>query len=132
LFSNSNTSLGGYTSEDLDDSDGVLETVTIENPLNGKNFEGIGSVVSGNVVKPHGMCLALSDHDRIKTLISEFLQRGLVPYVERTIKTLNEQIQSKKSILKSFGISKRIFGGKTVKRTILFKIFLHFSINKLK
>lgn len=57
------------------------------------------------------MCLALSDHDRIKTFLSEFLQRGLVPYAERTIKILNEQIQSKKSILKSFGIPRRIFGG---------------------
>lgn len=53
----------------------------------------------------------MSDHDRIKTFLSEFLQRGLVPYAERTIKILNEQIQSKKSILKSFGIPRRIFGG---------------------
>ena len=61
-------------------------------------------------VKRHGECLAPSDHDRIKTFISEFLQRGLVPYVERTIKVLNDQIQSKKSILKSFGLPRRIFG----------------------
>ena len=58
-----------------------------------------------------GMCLAMSDHDRIKTFLSEFLQRGLVPYAERTIRILNEQIQSKKSILKSFNIPRRIFGG---------------------
>lgn len=69
------------------------------------------SLSNGFTTKRHGVCLALSDHDRIKTLINEFLQRGLVPYVERTIKILNEQIQSKKSILKSFGIPKRLFGG---------------------
>lgn len=60
--------------------------------------------------KRHGMYLAPSDHDRIKTFISEFLQRGLVPYAERTIRILNEQIQSKRSILKSFSIPRRIFG----------------------
>ena len=69
-------------------------------------------------VKRHGMCLALSDHDRIKTLISEFLQRGLVPYVERSIKILNEQIQSKKSILKSIGFPRRIFGGSSSSSSI--------------
>jgi trafficking protein particle complex subunit 8 len=66
--------------------------------------------VSNASLKRHGQCLALSDHDRIKTFISEYLQRGLVPYAERTIKILNEQIQSKKSILKSFNIPRRIFG----------------------
>lgn len=57
------------------------------------------------------MCLAMSDHDRIKTFISEFIQRGLVPFSERTIKILNEQIQSKKSIIKSLNFPRRIFGG---------------------
>ena len=83
---------------------------TNNNPLN-QTSDFMSLPVETPVVKRHGMCLALSDHDRIKTLISEFLQRGLVPYVERTIKILNEQIQSKKSILKSFGIPRRIFGG---------------------
>ena len=64
-----------------------------------------------NETKRHGMCLALSDHDRIKTFISEFLQRGLVPYAERTMKALNDQVQSKKSILKSFGLPRKFFGG---------------------
>ncbi len=124
MFSNSNSSLGSYT-EDLDEfnSDGTFETGTIDNPLNSRVVDGGGTVVSGSVVKPHGMCLALSDHDRIKTLISEFLQRGLVPYVERTVKVLNEQIQSKKSILKSFGIPRRIFGGMNYFKKIILKDF---------
>lgn len=58
----------------------------------------------------HGMCLSLSDHDRIKTFLSEFLTRGLIPYVEKTIRVLNEQFQSKKNILKGFSISKKFFG----------------------
>jgi hypothetical protein len=87
----------------------------INNPLNQIEHQQANEIIETTTknlpIKRHGMCLALSDHDRIKTLISEFLQRGIVPYVERTIKILNEQIQSKKSILKSFGIPRRIFGG---------------------
>lgn len=56
------------------------------------------------------MCLSLSDHDRIKTFFSEFLTRGLIPYIEKTTKVLNEQFQSKKNILKGFSISKKFFG----------------------
>ena len=85
---------------DYTDSVNNSSTSSLTTALNNNN----------NSTKRHGQCLALSDHDRIKTFISEFLQRGLVPYAERTIKILNEQIQSKKSILKSFSIPRRIFG----------------------
>lgn len=89
----------------------MTSTDMIENPLDNRPQNAPSVEPVEQAVKPHGMCLALSDHDRIKTFISEFLQRGLVPYTERTIKMLNEQIQSKKSILKSFGLSKKFFGG---------------------
>lgn len=91
----------------------------IDHPLNSESLGNTNENASSfpmlsngsNVaLKRHGQCLAPSDHDRIKTFISEYLQRGLVPYAERTIKILNEQIQSKKSILKSFSIPRRIFG----------------------
>jgi hypothetical protein len=75
-----------------------------------ENSSNLPAVPANNNTK-HGLYLAFSDHDRIKTFISEFLQRGLVPYAERTIKILNEQNQSKKSILKSFGIPRKLFGG---------------------
>ena len=112
LFSNSSSSSFQQKSTDdlmSDIQDGDQESGVIDNPLDNRqqNVPTEPEVVA----KPHGMCLALSDHDRIKTFISEFLQRGLVPYTERTIKILNEQIQSKKSILKSFGLSKKFFGG---------------------
>ena len=96
------------------------EASEIDHPLNieSKENDDIDSphylstskVATSTSQKRHGQCLALSDHDRIKTFITEYLQRGLVPYAERTIKILNEQIQSKKSILKSFSIPRRIFG----------------------
>jgi hypothetical protein len=62
-------------------------------------------------LKPHGSCLAASDIDRIKTFIAEFVARGFIPWLERTIKSLHDQVQSKRSILKSFGLQKKIFGG---------------------
>jgi hypothetical protein len=106
----SHEAAGGGTSHPLDRTEPSVDDLN----LHRLSLNGGGSVdESGSVdlVKRHGMCLALSDHDRIKTFISEFLQRGLVPYAERTIKILNEQIQSKKSILKSFSIPRKFFGG---------------------
>ncbi|CAF0762410.1 unnamed protein product [Brachionus calyciflorus] len=60
--------------------------------------------------KKHGQYLSLSDHDRIKTFLNDFLTRGLIPYVEKTIRVLNDQVQSKKSILKTFSLSRKLFG----------------------
>lgn len=68
--------------------------------------------------KKHGICLSLSDHDRIKTFFSEFLMRGLIPYTEKTLRVLNEQIQSKKSIFKGFSISRKLFGSSSVSSSL--------------
>ncbi|RNA36525.1 trafficking particle complex subunit 8 isoform X3 [Brachionus plicatilis] len=78
-----------------------------------KNFDSPNDSIvesSEHNQERHGMCLSLSDHDRIKTFFSEFLTRGLIPYAEKTIRVLNEQFQSKKNILKGFSISKKFFG----------------------
>ena len=40
----------------------------------------------------HGLCLTVSDQDRIKIFVHEFCVRGLVPWVERTMRNLNEQV----------------------------------------
>jgi trafficking protein particle complex subunit 8 len=82
----------------------------IEHPLNGLTSPDPLNHLAVPQQQQHGMCLALSDHDRVKTFISEFVQRGLVPYAERTIKTINEQIQSKRGILKNMSITKRFTG----------------------
>jgi trafficking protein particle complex subunit 8 len=88
----------------------------IDHPLNANNSDetnepNLTQTIANGAARRHGMCLAPSDHDRIKTFISEFLQRGLVSYAERVIKILSEQAQSKKSILKSFNIPRKLFGG---------------------
>ena len=70
------------------------------------------SETNGFEVKSHGMHLSTSDIDRIKTFIGEFIMRGFIPWLERTFKYLQDQIQSKRSIFnKSFGLSKKMFGG---------------------
>jgi len=41
---------------------------------------------------PHGACLTLTDHDRIRQFIQEFTFRGLLPHIEKTIRQLNDQV----------------------------------------
>ncbi|XP_014675931.1 PREDICTED: trafficking protein particle complex subunit 8-like [Priapulus caudatus] len=61
---------------------------------------------------PHGICLTLSDHDRLRIFVHEFCVRGLLPYVERQIRTLNDQLMSRKGIHRSlFSATKKWFGG---------------------
>lgn len=99
-----NNSISHSTLEESNLTQEENQADSIEHPLDGS----LNQIIKP--IKRHGACLALSDHDRIKTFLSEFLQRGLVPFAERTIKILNEQIQSKKSILKSFSIPRKLFG----------------------
>ena len=40
----------------------------------------------------HGSRLSLSDHDRLRIFIHEFITRGLIPWSERTLRTLSEQV----------------------------------------
>ena len=40
----------------------------------------------------HGLRLTLSDHDRLRIFIHEFVVRGLLPYIEKMIRTLNESV----------------------------------------
>ena len=42
--------------------------------------------------RSHGLCLSLSDHDRIKIFIHEFACRGLVSYIEKMMRYLNDQV----------------------------------------
>ena len=42
----------------------------------------------------HGSCLSLSDHDRLRIFVQEFVVRGLIPWAERMLRTLNEQVNS--------------------------------------
>lgn len=45
----------------------------------------------------HGICLTTSDQDRIKIFMHELCVRALIPWTERQMKILNEQVQSKET-----------------------------------
>lgn len=40
----------------------------------------------------HGACLTLSDHDRIRIFIHELAIRGLIPFIERSMRYLYDQV----------------------------------------
>ncbi|XP_078543490.1 trafficking protein particle complex subunit 8 isoform X1 [Lissotriton helveticus] len=89
-------------------------------------LEGVKPPVLMNEVKklnactPHGGCLALSDHDRIRQFIQEFTFRGLLPHIEKTIRQLNDQLISRKGLSRSlFSATKKWFsGGKVPEKSI--------------
>lgn len=83
-----------------------------------------------NVLAPpvqHGACLTLQDHDRLRVFIQEFVVKALLPWAERTIRTLHDQViyrdlqhldlfehkvTSRKGLSKGIlGIGKKWFGG---------------------
>jgi len=41
----------------------------------------------------HGAHLTLSDHERLRVFVHEFVMHGLIPWAEKTIRTLNEQVR---------------------------------------
>jgi hypothetical protein len=52
-------------------------------------------------VRVYGAHLSTSDRDRLRTLVDDFAERALVPYVERQMRVLNEQILSRRGLHKS-------------------------------
>lgn len=40
----------------------------------------------------HGAHLTLSDHERLRVFVQEFVMKGLIPWAEKTIRVLNEQV----------------------------------------
>lgn len=60
-----------------------------------------------------GICLTLSDHDRLRIFIHEFVVRGLLPYMEKMIRNLSEGLQNRKGIHRSFvSATRKWFGSK--------------------
>ncbi|XP_045481562.1 trafficking protein particle complex subunit 8 [Harmonia axyridis] len=55
-----------------------------------------------NGSKVHGLCLIAEDLENIKTLIVDFTKNNLIPYVERQIQMLSENISNKKGVSRSF------------------------------
>ncbi|XP_044765765.1 trafficking protein particle complex subunit 8 [Coccinella septempunctata] len=55
-----------------------------------------------NGSKVHGLCLGAEDLENIKTLIVDFTKNCLMPYVERQIQMLSENVSNKKGVSRSF------------------------------
>lgn len=58
----------------------------------------------------HGACLSTNDVEQVKLLISEFCIHALIPYVEKQIQQLSENVANKKGVSRSlFSATKRWF-----------------------
>ena len=55
------------------------------------------TTLSTGVPVRHGAHLTLSDHERLRVFIHEFVMHGLIPWAEKTIRTLNEQVSMSSS-----------------------------------
>ncbi|XP_060631209.2 trafficking protein particle complex subunit 8 isoform X6 [Anolis sagrei] len=105
----------------------------LEHTSNSGCFDGIDCVKpnppihetkKSNTWTPHGTCLTLTDHDRIRQFIQEFTFRGLLPHIEKTIRQLNDQLISRKGLSRSlFSATKKWFSGSKVPEK---------SVNELK
>ncbi|XP_054714525.1 trafficking protein particle complex subunit 8-like [Uloborus diversus] len=116
-------------------ADGIKATESIHHPLLYNSDSGPGSSdsviggaaddvdsISGYVnkfhknsskLKRHGLCLTLSDMDRIKCFVQEFCIQGLIPFIEKQVRSLNEQVANRKGIHRTiFGVTKKFFGNK--------------------
>lgn len=70
-----------------------------------------GGTRGSSAQRNHGLCLSLSDHDRIKIFVHELGYRGLLQYMERLMRHLNEQIVSRKGLHRYFSGAKKWFSG---------------------
>nr|XP_060631207.1 trafficking protein particle complex subunit 8 isoform X4 [Anolis sagrei ordinatus] len=123
---------------DNDSKDGLSNNfkthpLQLEHTSNSGCFDGIDCVKpnppihetkKSNTWTPHGTCLTLTDHDRIRQFIQEFTFRGLLPHIEKTIRQLNDQLISRKGLSRSlFSATKKWFSGSKVPEK---------SVNELK
>ncbi|XP_076470015.1 trafficking protein particle complex subunit 8-like [Babylonia areolata] len=59
----------------------------------------------------HGCCLTVSDQDRLRIFMHEFVVRALIPWAERQMKMLSDQLTSRKGIHRSiFSATRKWFG----------------------
>lgn len=64
-----------------------------------------------NIATHHGTRLSTQDLERLRTLITEFCLKSLLPYVEKQIGLLNDVISNKKGVSRSlFSATRRWFG----------------------
>ncbi|GBM42531.1 Trafficking protein particle complex subunit 8 [Araneus ventricosus] len=64
-------------------------------------------------MKRHGLCLTQSDMDRIKCFVQDYCIQGLIPFIEKRVRLLNEQVANRKGLHRTlFGVTKKFFGNK--------------------
>ncbi|KAF6772267.1 hypothetical protein AHF37_08723 [Paragonimus kellicotti] len=101
-------------------SDLLENTASTTDPLSAKNgvhlisTDGLGhldqlnvdlkqcSFLSPRLYQPHGVGLSQSDLDRIRMFVYDFVVRCLIPWVEQTMRGLNEQIAHRMRLSRSF------------------------------
>ncbi|KAG5454539.1 Trafficking protein particle complex 8 [Clonorchis sinensis] len=70
------------------------------------------SFVSPRYYQPHGQNLSQIDLERIRSFVYDFVVRCLVPWVEQTMRGLNEQIAHRMRLSRSFlSATKKFFSG---------------------
>ena len=57
-----------------------------------RQFSGGLLSQAGSNSGQHGACLTLSDHDRIRIFVHELAIRGLIPFIERAMRYLYDQV----------------------------------------
>ncbi|XP_066587305.1 trafficking protein particle complex subunit 8 [Prorops nasuta] len=84
-----------------------MKNQTINSPINAN----VWADSPNYLVAQHGARLSTQDRDRLRSLITEFCLKSLLPYVEKQIGLLNDVISNKKGVSKSlFSATKRWFG----------------------
>ena len=95
------TSLQSTDTTELDHplADGINHTDTqthndLQSDVDSQNLpsQSASDKLSSAVTSQRGGCLTLTDHDRLRIFVHEFLVRGLIPWAERTLRILNDQV----------------------------------------
>lgn len=95
------------------------DIVNSESPLGNSNEDTVSSGYVNKFsknnckIKRHGLCLTQSDMDRIKCFVQDFCIQGLIPFIEKRVRMLSEQVANRKGLHRTlFGVTKKFFGNK--------------------
>lgn len=96
---------------DTDSAVSISSQFTANHAGNRPSADSSGLRCGGRSV-PLGVCLTLSDHERLRIFINEFIVKGLISWAEKSIRTLNDQLTTRKGLHRSlFSATKKWFGG---------------------
>ncbi|CAG9538479.1 unnamed protein product [Cercopithifilaria johnstoni] len=97
-------------------TDGVISSTT-ESSLIGQNNGGLPSFGSVSAV-PHGQYLSYDDRESITKMMECMVHNALLPWVERQMRTLNEQVIARRGISKSLTTGvRKWFGAAAAQQT---------------